>query len=162
MVGKVSMTGQVVAIYLASEASGPMRAVPIAQLDQGRGIVGDRYYEGTGTFSGKLRGKPDAEVTLIESEEIDAFNRAAGLSLDHGALRRNVVTRGVRLNELVGVRFQIGAVTLAGIRLCEPCAHLAATVAPQVLPALAHRAGLRAAIIVSGGIRPGDRLARAS
>jgi MOSC domain-containing protein YiiM len=139
-----------------------MQTLPVAQLDRGRGIVGDRYYKGIGTFSDKLRGKPDFEVTLIESEEIDTFNHANKLSLDHGALRRNLVTQGVRLNALVGVRFRVGEVVLEGIRLCEPCAHLAATVAPQVLPVLMHRAGLRAAIVVGGAIRPGDRLAHAS
>ena len=72
--------------------------------------------------------------------------------------RRNVVTEGIELNELVGVQFRVGEVMLEGIRLCEPCAHLASLVAKEVLPELVHRAGLRAKIISGGTIKSTDRV----
>lgn len=152
MVGKVAM------ILTASSAGAPMRRVEQAMLEAGKGFVGDRYYCGVGTFSAQLEGRRDAEITLIESEEIERFNESHGLALAPGDLRRNVVTRGVRLNALVGRRFRIGDVVLEGIRLCEPCAHLAARVASAVLPGLVHRAGLRACVVSSGTIKPDDLL----
>src|SRR5688572_26854236 len=110
------MTGQVVAIFIASEAEDPMRSVGEAHLEIGRGLVGDRYYRDSGTFSEKLKGRSDKEVTLIEAEQITQFAKSSGLTLDFGALRRNIVTEGIDLNALVGCRFQVGEVTLEGIR----------------------------------------------
>src|SRR5262245_44379047 len=153
------MTGSVLAIYVAAASSVPMQPLPRAELERGRGIRGDRYYARSGTFSKQAATRPDQEITLIESEEIDAFNRSTGLALDYGAPRRNVVTRGVRLNDLVGTRFSIGDALLEGIRLCEPCAHLAAIVSEKVLPGLVHRAGLRAKILRDGTVEPGDSIA---
>jgi RimJ/RimL family protein N-acetyltransferase len=152
------MTGSVLAIYVAATSSLPMQPLPRAELERGCGIRGDRYYARTGTFS-KAAMRPDQEITLIESEEIDAFNRSTGLALDYGAPRRNVVTRGVRLNDLVGTRFSVGDALLEGIRLCEPCAHLASVVSEKVLPGLVHRAGLRAKILRDGIVEPGDSIA---
>ena len=154
------MKGSVLAIYVAPAGEAPMQAVPEARLEPGRGIAGDRYHAGTGTFSAKLEGRPDREITLIESEQIALFNRASGSSLDVGALRRNVVTSGVDLNELVGARFRVGEATLEGVRLCEPCAHLARIVTGAVLPGLVHRAGLRARIVSGGTIKPADEIRR--
>jgi MOSC domain-containing protein YiiM len=155
------MKGVVVSIYTCAAASAALGSVAEATLEAGRGIVGDRYYLGDGTFSAKLAGKPDFEITLIEQEEVDRFNREQGLSLDAGALRRNVVTRDVRLNDLVGIRFHVGKAILEGIRLCEPCAHLAGLADPRVLPALVHRAGLRARIVSGGVVYPGDSITAA-
>jgi len=150
------MTGSVVAIYVAPGAKAGMVLSTVAELEVGRGIVGDRYYAQLGTFSKQSEIRPDQEITLIESEEIDSFNDRAGLSLDYGAVRRNIVTQGVRLNDLVGHRFVVGSVTLEGMRLCEPCAHLAALVSEKVLPGLVHRGGLRARVLSSGNVRPSD------
>jgi MOSC domain-containing protein YiiM len=154
------MTAQLIAIFRAAEAEAPMELVAEGQLEAGRGLVGDRYHSGNGTFSDELKGKPDVELTLIESEQIDRFNDAQQLDLDYGSARRNLVTKGVDLNALVGARFSVGEVTLEGVRLCEPCAHMARIVAKQVLPALVHRAGLRAKVVTSGTIRPGDEVTR--
>ena len=117
------MTGTIIAIFTASAAQAPTQSVPTAQLEAGRGIVGDRYYSSDGTFSEKLEGKgnSDWEVTLIETEEIDRFNEAHGHELGYGDFRRNIATRDIRLNSLVAKQFDIGGVKLAGIRLCEPC-----------------------------------------
>ena len=86
------------AIYIAANGGAPMQAVEDADLVAGQGIVGDRYYGDSGTFSKKLKDLPDKELTLIESEQIDQFNTARGLSLDYGAFRRNIVTRGIHLH----------------------------------------------------------------
>ena len=150
------MPAVVVDIYSAAVAGGPMERLTQAVLEADRGLVGDRYYFGAGTFSEKLKDKPDSQVTLIESEEVARFTSAAALAIGAGELRRNIVTRGLRLNDLVGKRFRVGGAVLEGIRLCEPCAYLAKRVAPQVLPALVHRAGLRAQIILGAVVRPGD------
>ncbi len=152
------MTGTVVAIFTAPKGQAPVQSVQAAQLDAGRGIVGDRYFSSEGTFSEKLerKGNSDWEITLIETEEIDSFNETQGHGFSYGDFRRNVATRGVRLNSLVGKQFDVGAVKLEGIRLCEPCATLAATVTESVLPALVGRGGLRARILSSGRISVGD------
>ncbi len=155
------MNGVVASLYTGAVAGAALGSVNQATLEAGRGIIGDRYHLGEGTFSAKLAGKPDFEITLIEQEEVDRFNCEQGLSLDAGALRRNVVTRDVRLNDLVGIRFRVGKAILEGIRLCEPCARLAGLVDPRVLPALVHRAGLRARIVSGGVIYPGDDITAA-
>lgn len=153
------MQGTVTAIYIAPQAAAPMQALAAALLQAGKGIAGDRYYRGDGTFSAKLRDKPDFEVTLIEAEQVDAFNARTGLDLDYGALRRNIVTRGVDLNALVGKTFRAGAVSLEGIRLCEPCAHIARLAAREIPQEMVHRAGLRARIVAGGQLRVGDAIA---
>jgi MOSC domain-containing protein YiiM len=148
------MSARLIAIYTTAEAGAPLAPVDEAVLEAG-GLVGDRYHRGVGSFAAN---KPDQELTLIESEEIDRFNRETRLGLGYGALRRNLVTAGVRLNDLVGREFRIGESVLAGIELCEPCAYLARTVAKEVLPGLVHKAGLRARIVRGGTIRPGDSI----
>jgi len=150
------MPSQIKAIYIAANAGDPMIEVESAHLEVGRGIVGDRYYAHAGTFSEKLAGKPGIEVTLIEAEEIDRFNAKGGFAFDYGDFRRCVVTTGVRLNDLVGKQFSVGETLLEGVRLCEPCAHLAELTTSAVLPGLVGRAGLRANIIVGGIIAPQD------
>src|ERR1700730_4703966 len=110
-------TGKVEFIYIASAAAGPMRSVNEAHAISGVGLEGDRYALGLGTFSKPL---PDRELTLIEAEAIEALKREYNFELSPGEPRRNVVTRGVALNHLVGRDFQIGHVKGHGIRLCEP------------------------------------------
>ena len=150
------MTAKVIAIYISPAAEAPMQSVPEAHLEAGRGIVGDRYYLETGTFSEKLKQKPEKEVTLVESEQIAYYRRITGMSLDNGALRRNIVTEGIDLNSMVRRRFRIGEAALEGIRLCEPCKHIAGLVAKEVLTEMVQRAGLRAAIISDGTVRVAD------
>jgi MOSC domain-containing protein YiiM len=152
------MTATVVELFSTATAGSPLQSVPEATLEAGRGVMGDRYYAGVGTFSERLKGQPDSEITLIEIEEIRRFNQLEGSSTTPGEFRRNVVTSGVRLNDLVGRRFNVGAAVLEGMRLCEPCAHLAKLVRPSVLRTMAHRAGLRARIVTGAVIRPGDRI----
>jgi MOSC domain-containing protein YiiM len=147
-----------VGIYSSVKGGAVLRALPRAVLEAGRGLVGDRYYLQAGTFSAKLKDGHDWELTLIEKEEIDRFNTDHGKSLEPGNFRRNIVTVGVRLNDLVGKRFQVGGAVLEGMRLCEPCAYLAGLVGPEVVQAMAHKAGLRARIHVGAEVSPGQTI----
>ena len=126
-----------------------VRAVP------GKGLEGDRYFSGSGTFSPRPQ-KPDFEITFVEGEKIAAFARESGLPFNSLLARRNIVTEGVSLNDLVGEEFWVGEVRIRGVRLCEPCNHLAKASFPEILKGLIHKAGLRAQIISEGRIRVGD------
>jgi len=120
----------------------------------GRGLEGDRYCDGTGYWSNNSG--VHREVTLIEIEAVEALAQEKKIVIAPGAARRNLITRGVPLNHLVGREFQVGVVRLHGTRLCEPCQYLEGLTAQGVLSALIHRGGLRAKIIVGGAIRIGD------
>lgn len=144
---------------MAPRAGSPLEPIEVAQLESGRGIVGDRYCQREGTFSEKLKGSQDWEVTLIEIEEIQSYNQRQGTTWLPGDFRRNIVTRDVRLNDLVGLRFSVGGSLLEGIRLCEPCAHLGSFLGPEVVKGMVHRAGLRARICDGGQVKPGDTIA---
>lgn len=149
---------KVTGIYIAESASAAMISLSTATLEAGKGIVGDRYYNARGTFSEKLADLPDFEVTLIEEEKVDAFNKELNFDFGPGDLRRNIVTQGIDLNALEGQEFTVGDIRLRGIRLCEPCAHLAKVLTPKVIPALVHKGGLRAQILVGGILRIGDAI----
>ncbi len=147
--------GRIEAIHLASSAEAPMHGVAEATAIAGVGLEGDRYATRRGSFSAKP--KPGRQITLIEAEAIEALQRELGLVLAPGDTRRNLVTRGVALNHLVGREFRVGEVRLRGHELCEPCTDLARmTGKPQILPGLVHRGGLRAEILEGGVIRVGD------
>ncbi len=147
--------GIVAALLLAAEAEAPLIRVEEARAIAGNGLAGDRYAKGKGTFSGSGRGY---ELTLIEAEAIDAL-ATEGVELPWEDARRNVVTRGIELNALVGRRFRIGNVECVGRRLAEPCAHLQKLAPAGVLSGLVHRGGLRADILGGGTIRVGDPVA---
>jgi MOSC domain len=148
--------GSVEAVLVAAEAEAAMVRVDRAVARAGRGLEGDRYFEQRGTFSNALgRGH---DLTLIEAEVLDDLELPAGRLAPEEA-RRNVVTRGIDLNALVGRRFAIGDdVQCVGRRLCEPCAHLDRLNDADVLRPLVHRGGLRADIVSGGTVRIGDRL----
>lgn len=148
------MSGVVVSIHIAPAAEAPMRAVEAVLAVPGRGLEGDRYFAQAGTFSPKPA--PDRDVTLIEIEAIEALARDYGISLAPGESRRNILTRSVALNHLVNREFRVGAVTLRGVRLCDPCSHLERLTRPGVRKALIHRGGLRCQILSEGTIRVGD------
>ena len=150
------MTGSIKEIYIAEKGSKPIVQLS-AQVEANKGIVGDRYYKGEGTFSEKLAGNRKSEITFIACEEIDTFNTTQNESLGYGDVRRHLVTQGIRLKELIGKEFTIGSAKFLGIEHCEPCAHLASTVNQKVLPHLVHT-GLRAAILKSGKIEVGDEV----
>ena len=150
-----SVVSRVHEIYIAPTGAAPMVGRTAVRAVVGQGLEGDRYATDAGTFS-KTPHRPDSEVTLIELENIDAFAVETGLPFTSAMSRRNIVTEGVRLNDLIGREFLVGSVRLRGIRLCEPCKILARNTFYEILPALNGRAGVRAQILSEGVIRIGD------
>jgi MOSC domain-containing protein YiiM len=148
-------SGTIELIYIAPVATAPTLSVKQAVAIPGSGLEGDRYALGQGTFS---KPGPDFELTLIEAEAIEALQRDYNVELAPGETRRNLVTRGIALNHLVGQDFQIGEVKAHGIRLCEPCDHLQRLAGREVIRGLRHRGGLRAQILTRGAIRVGDSI----
>ncbi len=159
--GTTGWRGRLLHIHIAPEASYEMEEISEARCVAGRGIEGDRYFAGLGTYSPK----PDVrEVTLIEQEALDALNRNdpplqnGGLSLAPGDHRRNLTVVGVPLNHLVGRRFRVGEVILRGGRLNFPCKYLEELLGLPVFLPLYNRSGLNCGIERGGIIRPGDRI----
>ena len=152
------MTGQgvVETIHIAPEATAAMIERESVEAVAGSGLKGDRYFNGNGTFS--AASDTGRELTLTEAEAIEAIKREQGISIGFNQHRRNITTRGIALNHLVGETFQIGAVRCQGINLCEPCDHLERLTVEGINDALTHRGGLRANILEGGTIRAGDRV----
>ena len=144
--------GKIESIHITPAAKAPMQSVNEVLAISGRGLEGDRYFLKQGTF---FKPEPQFELTLIEAEAIEALQRDYKVELASGDSRRNVVTREVALNHLVGREFSIGGVRARGIRLCEPCNHLQALVGKEVIKGLRHRGGLRAQILSEGTIQVG-------
>jgi MOSC domain-containing protein YiiM len=148
------MGGVVDSVWLAGEAGAALEDVSEALAIAGRGLAGDRYARGLGSFSRWPGG--GRAVSLIEAEVIEAVAAGHGLDLSGGRSRRNIVTRGVRLNELVGKRFRVGGALFRADRLAQPCGYLERRVGPGLQAALRGRGGLRADVLEAGVIRPGD------
>jgi MOSC domain-containing protein YiiM len=148
--------GKIESIYIASAAKLPTRAVEQAHALPGVGLEGDRYATRQGTFFPDP--DPASELTLIEAEAIEALLRDYKVEIAPGEARRNLVTRGVPLNHMVGREFRIGDVLVRGIRLCEPCNHLEGLVGRPVIKGLRHRGGLRAQILTEGIIHVAARV----
>lgn len=146
----------VVSIHITATASEPMASVNEIRAIPGKGLEGDRYFAEAGTYSDQPGSGRD--VTLIEVETIEALKRNNGIELSPKDSRRNIATRGVALNHLIGREFKVGEVTLRGSRLCDPCSHLEKLTAKGVMRALIHRGGLRAEILTGGMIRVGDAI----
>jgi len=143
-----------VGVYLAEAGGLAMRSVQVAVAVAGQGLLGDRYQRGTGEWCYDRRLYDD--VTLIAVEALDAASAEHGVHLQGGAARRNVETRGVDLQALVGCHFRIGEVVLRGNRPCEPCRYLDRVTGQPAKAALAGRGGLRATVITGGALRVGD------
>lgn len=157
----ITAKAHAIAVYVSPGRSLPMVHLDTAELVAGCGIKGDRRFS-TST-------KPKNQVTLIEDEALRAVGTGRPVVDDlfgfeqkahpHGSARRNIITKGVALNHLVGVTFQVGTATLRGIELCEPCGHLAQLTSTSFERALVHRGGLRAEIVASGEVCAGDAIA---
>ena len=132
--------GTVVHIFVAPKKGAPAQSVQAADALPGRGLAGDHY----------------ADATLIELENIEAFTRATNLALTPDMPRRNIVTRGVRLNELCGKRFRVGEAVLEGLELAEPCRLFAKRTHREALQFFAGKGGLRARIVHAGTVHVGD------
>lgn len=151
----MTFRGELLAIQTAETAGAKMRTTETIEARSGTGLAGDRYAEQKGKFQ---RGGPKSkqQITLIEAEAIESANADYGVSVTHASTRRNLLTRGVPLNHLVGKTFHVGEVTLLGVELCEPCTYLEQCSGTGHLAALKHRGGLRAKITTSGTLRVGD------
>jgi MOSC domain-containing protein YiiM len=141
--------GSVEQIWVAADTGEPGLMLETVRVIPGEGLQGDRYVAGRGTFPS---GRPGSAVTLIEAEVCESFEPP----LSPEEHRRNLVTRGLELNGMVGREFTIGSVRFQGIRLCEPCATMQRYSKRQILRPLVHLGGLRADILDSGEIRVGD------
>lgn len=133
------------AIHLGPTEGGPLAEVESAHAIAGQGLRDDRYFFPDGA-------KPGGALTLVEAEVLEEARLASG------ALRRQVTTRGVRLNDLVGKRFRVGDVECLGVELCEPCSYLESMTRPGLVKELVHRAGLNADILTDGTIAVGDEI----
>jgi hypothetical protein len=141
--------GAVEAIWISPAAGEPARALQSVNALGGRGLEGDRHVSGTGTFPSGL---PGSALTLVEAEVCESFDPP----LEPDQHRRNVITRGVELNRLVGHEFTVGDVRCRGMRLCEPCTVVQRYAGRPVLRELVHRGGLRADILQDGVFSVGD------
>lgn len=148
--------GKVYSINVTPNPGTPTRDVEQVAAVPGLGLRGDRFFGKTG--EGHKRPGTGRDITLIEIETIHALEKEDGIKLTPAETRRNIVTEGVPLNHLVDQEFFVGSVLLRGVRLCEPCEHLASLTEPKVLTALLHRGGLRAEILSQGVIKVGDEI----
>ena len=147
--------GTIEAIFVSPAAEELPSEVDSVNAISGKGLEGDRYFDDDGTFSDDPRSN-GRDITLVEVEAVEGLARDTGIVLDPAETRRNVLTRGVALNDLVGRRFTVGEIECVGRRLCDPCSHLEKLTRPGVLKGLVNRGGLRADIVRGGVIRPGD------
>jgi MOSC domain-containing protein YiiM len=141
--------GVVEQLAIAAEHEQLPAKVDRVRVIAGQGLVGDRNFAPDG-------GGPGEALTLIAAEALDGLRLGTGIELSHEASRRNVLTRGIDLNALVGHRFMVGEVLCEGVELCEPCNHLQSLTQQGVLRGLVHRGGLRADVLDGGVITPGD------
>jgi MOSC domain-containing protein YiiM len=145
------VAGRVEGIYIASEESAPTFGVDEIEAVAGHGLEGDRnFHRGDGPAD------EGSNITLIEAEAVEGLAEDTGIELGPGGSRRNVVTRGIGLNDLVGKRFRVGEAECRGIELCHPCRHLERLTEDGVLKGLVNRGGLRADLLTSGRIAVGD------
>ena len=152
------MAGAITGIFIAAEAGAPARSVVEAQAIEGHGLDGGRYRDGFGFYSATPTTPGARELTLIEEERLDEVARD-GFPLAPGEHRRNISTRGISLDGLLGRQFMIGNVLCEGVRDCPPCNHLEAVTGRALLAPLIDRGGLRARIVTDGVIHVGDEIA---
>jgi MOSC domain-containing protein YiiM len=144
--------GRVEAIYLRATSGEDAVEAPSARLVAGKGVERDRYFSAGGAAPGEA-------LTLIAAEALEALAADTGIALGGADSRRQILTRGIDLNTLVGRDFTVGGIPCRGVELCEPCAHLQSLTAPGVLRGLVHRGGLRADVLGDGEVSVGDAVA---
>ena len=138
------MRGSVEAIFVGAVDEGPLEAAEQVQVQTGAGIEGDRY--------------GDKDITLFEAEAIEGLEADTGIELQPNEIRRNVMTRGIALNDLLGHRVRVGEVEAVVTELCHPCSHLQKLTQPGVLRGLVNRGGLNADVVAGGAIKVGDQV----
>jgi hypothetical protein len=146
--------GKVESIFITPTNGAPLRSVDSVRAAAGKGPEGDRNFFASGSPAKEF----DRQLTLIEAEAVEAARREYDVELQPNECRRNILTRGVALNHLVGREFQVGQVKLRGTMLCEPCGHLEKLTRRGVRKSLIHRGGLCAQILNDGEIRVGDEI----
>ena len=149
------MAGRLVSIYVAPAAGAPVVPLARAQARAGRGLAGDRYAAGAGSFS-RWPGRGRA-VTLVAAEALAEAEAAFGVAVSDGQHRRNLVVVGVDLRALLGGTFRIGEALFAGARVCAPCRYLVRTTGQaHIFDALVGRGGIRAEVVADGAFGVGD------
>jgi MOSC domain-containing protein YiiM len=134
-----------------------MRAVSAVEGAAGRGLIGDRHCRPADAPSSSEADLHN--ISLVEAEVLESLRNDHGIELDGADTRRNLVTRGVRLHDLIGRQFRLGGLLCEGVEVCQPCVHVQQRVGKPILRPLAHRGGLRARILASGVVRIGDSVA---
>ena len=152
------MTGTVENLYITKMHREQPQPIESAQLEAGKGIAGDRYHQRSLELLAAGDDVQANHLSLISKEELDAFLERNDTQIDYGNFRRNVLTTGIDLYELIGKKFKLGGALCQGVEDCEPCAFLAATVHRAVLPELKKKAGLRAIILEDGEVNIGDTI----
>ena len=132
--------------------------IEAAKLEAGKGIVGDRYHERALEFLAVGDQVPSNHISVISKEELAGFLERNNAEIDYADFRRNVLTSGIDLRELIGRQFKLGSALCQGIEDCDPCVFLAATVHRSVLPEMKEKAGLRAIILEDGDLKIGDTI----
>lgn len=148
------MSGAVIKIFVAPSGGVAMQAVEEIEAVAGRGLRGDRYSDRNGYWTGV----DECEVTLIELECIEEIREKTGVSVTEGEHRRNIITQGIRLDSLLGKRFQVGTAILEYDRPRPPCGYIESLTEPGMTRALVGRGGICARIVASGTIRPNDSI----
>ena len=142
---------KVLKLGISSDNNKEIEEVVSIEVLANKGVIGDRHF--------KDFNDPYCQLSLIESENIDYYNLKYGLNIPYVNFRRNIVTKGVRLNELVGKKLQIGNVELEGIDLCRPCRHLTEVLDQNnILKEFIRKGGLRCQILSSSTINIGDKI----
>jgi len=142
---------KVIRLGLTDKNNQKIKEVKTIDVIKNQGIVGDRHFR---EFN-----DPFSQLTLIESENIDYYNLKYKLDIPYIDFRRNIVTEGIELNELVGKKILIGDVRVEGIDLCRPCRHLNEILNQNnILKEFLRRGGLRCQILNSSKINLGDQI----
>tara|TARA_Y100000816_G_C26099006_1_gene582121 strand:+ start:361 stop:807 length:447 start_codon:yes stop_codon:yes gene_type:complete len=136
---------------ISNKNNQPIKEVDSIDVLANQGVVGDRHF--------KEFNDPYNQLSLIESENIDHYNIRFGLSIPYIDFRRNVVTKGIKLNELIGKKILVGNVELEGIDLCRPCRHLTEVLGQDnILKEFLRKGGLRCQVLSSSSIKVGDKI----
>ena len=142
---------EVFKLGIAAKNNQPIKEVNSIEVLANKGIVGDRHFN---DFN-----DPYNQLSLIESENIDEYNIKFGLDIPYINFRRNIITKGIQLNDLIGKKLQIGNVELEGVELCRPCRHLTEMLNQKnILKEFMRKGGLRCQILSSSKITVGDKI----
>ena len=152
------MNSKVENIFITKTRREQPHEIEAAKLEAGKGIVGDRYHERALEFLAVGDQVPSNHISVISKEELAGFLERNNAEIDYADFRRNVLTSGIDLRELIGRQFKLGSALCQGIEDCDPCVFLAATVHRSVLPEMKEKAGLRAIILEDGDLKIGDTI----